>query len=223
MDTQTLPMAIAEMCDRFEVVSTAAINDVLRSKGLINQVIPPAIVALKGTMRLAGLAFTIKGAVSLQLAGEMDERATMLEAIPEHAICVWDTSGDAESAQWGEVMTMAAQRQGCRGAVIDGGVRDTDKVLALDFPVFCRYRTSNGMLGRFRMSAWQTAIKLGDVTITPGDMIVGDADGVIVVPQLLAEETLLAAEQILENEIALKQMILDGVAPREVVSRGGYF
>ncbi|MEV0849624.1 RraA family protein [Streptomyces sp. NPDC049954] len=202
---------------------TAAVNDVLRSRGLVRQVIPHAIVPLRDDMRLTGVAFTIKGAKSLQLDGEMEERAAMLEEIPDHSVCVWDTSGDDESAQWGEVMTMAAQRRGCRGAVVDGGVRDTEKISDLDFPVFARYRTSNGMLGRFRMTGWQTDIRLGEVTISPGDVIVGDLDGVIVVPRALAEEVLLASEEVEETEIGIKEMVSSGVEPREVVKRGGYF
>ncbi|MFF3030966.1 RraA family protein [Streptomyces rubiginosohelvolus] len=204
-------------------MSTAAVNDVLRARGLTRQVIPLAIVPVRDDMRLAGVAFTIKGAKSLRLDGEMEERAAMLEEISDHSICVWDTSGDDESAQWGEVMTMAAQRKGCRGAVVDGGVRDTERISALDFPVFARYRTSNGMLGRFRLTGWQIDVRLGEVTISSGDVIVGDLDGVIVVPRALAEETLIASEEIEDAEIGIKQMITSGVEPREVVKRGGYF
>lgn len=217
------PVPDAELCDRYEKVPTAAINDVLRAEGLINQVLPPGVAGLQNYMRIAGIAFTIKGSKSLQLDNEMEERAGMLEAIPDQSVCVWDTSNDDESAQWGEVMTMAAMRQGCRGAIVDGGVRDTDKILDLKFPVFCKYRTSNGMLGRFRMTNWQTPIRIGSVIIQPGDIVAGDIDGVIVVPRAMAWKTLIAAEQIQHDEIALKKMITDGVPPREVVERGGYF
>lgn len=217
------PVEDRELCDRYEQVSTAAINDVLRAGGLTRQVLPPTVTGLRSEMRLAGLVFTIKGSKSLQLTNEMEERAAMLEAIPDQSVCVWDTSEDDESAQWGEIMTMAAARQGCRGAVVDGGVRDTDKILELNFPVFCRYRTSNGMLGRFRMIGWQSPIRIGSVTLLPGDVVVGDIDGVIVIPRVVAWDTLLAAEEIAVNEVSLKQMIVDGIAPREVVKRGGYF
>lgn len=217
------PVSDAELCDRYQRVPTAAINDVLRGAGLTDQVLPPTITGLRPEMRTAGFAFTIKGSKNLQLANEMEERAAMLEAITEHSVCVWDTSHDDESAQWGEVMTMAAQRQGCRGAVVDGGVRDTDKIIGLGFPVFCRYRTSNGMLGRFRMTAWQTPVRIGGVVITPGDLVIGDLDGVIIVPRELAWKTLVAAEEVAGEETRLKRMIDDGIAPREVVRRGGYF
>lgn len=212
-----------ELCDRYQAVPTAAINDVLRAAGFLHQVLPPSVAPLDPRTRMAGIAFTIKGSKDLRLENEMIERAAMLEAIPDNAVCVWDTSGDDESAQWGEVMTMAAQRQGARGAVVDGGVRDTEKVMGLDFPVFCKYKTSNGMLGRFRMSAYQTDIRIGSVTIQPGDIIVGDLDGVIVVPREKSLDVLIAAEAIADEEVRMKAMITDGLAPREVVERGGYF
>ncbi|MEK5060534.1 RraA family protein [Paenibacillus shunpengii] len=218
-----LPIPDKELCDRFEQVFTAAVNDVLRELGLVYQTLPNSILPLKDEMKVAGIAFTVKGSKNLTLTSEMEQRAQMLEALHEDSVCVWDTSGDDESAQWGEIMTMASKRRGCRGAIVDGGVRDTDKVLEQDFPVFCKYKTSNGMLGRFRMIGWQMPVKLGDVMIFPGDVILGDIDGVIVIPRKLAYDVLLKAEYIKENEKDIKQMIVDGLTPTEVVKRGGYF
>jgi regulator of RNase E activity RraA len=217
------PITDDDLCRRFEAVPTAAINDVLRTRGLLRRVLPPSIVELQSGRRVAGIVFTISGAVSTELRGEMEERAQMLEAIRPNSVCVWETGGDEESAQWGEIMTMAAMKRGCRGAVIDGGIRDADRILDLDFPVFSRYRTSNGMLGRFRLTHWQRPVAIGGVEIVPGDVIVGDIDGVIVVPQALAFEVLVEAERIVENEVEFKEMILSGVSPRDVVARGGYF
>ena len=102
-------------------------------------------------------------------------------------------------------------------------MRDTKAVLAQDFPVFCRYRTSNGMLGRFRMTGWQQPVRIGGVIINPGDIVVGDIDGVIIVPQERAYAVLVAAEKIAATERDIKDMINGGATPGEVVSRGGYF
>ncbi|MDF2938091.1 MAG: dimethylmenaquinone methyltransferase [Paenibacillaceae bacterium] len=218
-----LPIPDKELCDRYEQVFTAAVNDVLRELGYVYQTLPTGILPLRDEMKVAGIAFTVKGSKNLTLTSEMEQRAKMLEELHEDSVCVWDTSDDDESAQWGEIMTMASKRRGCRGAIVDGGVRDTDKVLEQSFPVFCKYRTSNGMLGRFRMIGWQMPIKLGDVMIYPGDVVFGDVDGVIVVPRQLAYEVLVKAEHIKENEKDIKQMIVDGLLPTEVVKRGGYF
>ncbi|MBC8080758.1 MAG: RraA family protein [Gorillibacterium sp.] len=218
-----LPITDKEICDRYEQVFTAAVNDVLREFGYVYQTLPNGILPLRDDMKVAGIAFTVKGSKNLTVSSEMEQRAKMLEELYDNSVCVWDTSGDDESAQWGEIMTMASMRRGCRGAIVDGGVRDTDKILEQNFPVFCKYRTSNGMLGRFRMIGWQMPVKLGDVIIFPGDVILGDIDGVIVVPRNLAYDVLLKAEYIKENEKEIKQMVVDGLTPTEIVKRGGYF
>ena len=219
----TFPVSDRELCERYSRVTTPMINDVLRQKSILYQTLPTSILPLREGMRVCGLAFTIKGSKNLDITDEMEQRAKMLESIPEDSVCVWDTSNDDESAQWGEIMTMAAKRRGCRGAVVDGGVRDTDKVLEQDFPVFCRYRTSNGMMGRFRMIGYQIPIRIGGVDINPGDLICADIDGAIVVPRRMAWEVLLEAEQILRNEIEIKKMVESGTTPSEVVKNGGYF
>ncbi len=220
---QPFPIPDTELCDRYEALFTAAVNDVLREYNLTHQTLPNHIMPLRETMKLAGPAFTIKGSKSLLVKDEMRERAEMLESIPANSVVAWDTSGDDESAQWGEVMTMAAKKRGCRGAVVDGGVRDTDRVLPQDFPVFVKYRSSNGMLGRFRITGWQIPVRIGDVDIFPGDIIFGDIDGVIVVPREFAYDVLLRAEEIAEAEGELKKWVEQGMTATEIVDRGGYF
>ncbi len=217
------PIPEQELCERYEALFTAAVNDVLREKNLTHQTLPNNIMPLRETMKVAGPVFTIKGAKSLQIKDEMEERARMLDSLPPQSVIAWDTSGDDESAQWGEVMTMAAKRRGCRGAIVDGGVRDTDRVLPQNFPVFVKYRSSNGMLGRFRISGWQTPIRIGEVDIFPGDIIFGDIDGCIVVPRDIAYEVLLRAEEIANSEGELKKWVQDGLSTSEIVERGGYF
>ncbi len=218
-----LPISDQELIERYEKVFTAAVNDVLREKGYLYQTLPNAIQGLTTDMRVAGIAFTIKGSKNLLIENEMPERAKMLDAIQPYSVCVWDTSGDDESAQWGEIMTMASRSRGCRGAVVDGGVRDTDRILKMGFPVFARYRSSNGMLGRFRMIGYQMPIQIGGVNIAPGDIIMADIDGVIVVPRALAVEVLEKAEAIRDNEVEIKKMVLSGLRATEIVERGGYF
>lgn len=217
------PVSEEELVRRYEGVFTAAVNDVLRDMKYLYQTLPNSIMPLRDLMKVAGAAFTIKGSKNLSLENEMEERARMLEAIPANSVCVWDTGGDDESAQWGEIMTMASRKRGCRGAVVDGGVRDTQRILEMDFPVFCRYRTGNGMAGRFRMIGYQMTVRIGNVTIRPGDIIFGDADGVIVIPREIAWEVLTRAEAIRDGEVGIRDMVQEGMKPTEIVKNGGYF
>lgn len=217
------PVPVAELCERFEALFTAAVNDVLRERNLTHQTLPNNILPLRDGMKVAGPIFTIKGAKSLLVRDEMKERARMLESIPRDHVVVWDTSDDDESAQWGEVMTMASKRRGCRGAIVDGGVRDTDRVLSQDFPVFVKYRSSNGMLGRFRITDWEIPVRIGEVDIFPGDVVFGDIDGALIIPRAIAYEVLLRAEEIVEGESELIRWVQSGMSTEDIVAKGGYF
>ena len=223
MEPVPFPIPVQELCERYEQVFTAAVNDVLREEGLIAQTLPSDIMPLREEMKVCGIAFTVSGGPSLELKQEMEERARMLEAIRAGNVVVWETGRDTVSAQWGEMMTKVSKNRGCRGAVIDGGVRDTGRVLEQQFPVFCRYRSSNGMLGRFRITSWQVPIMIGEVRIYPGDVVFGDIDGVIVIPRKLAYDVLLRAEGVCRKENGITDMINEGKTPSEIVDGGGYF
>ena len=220
---EPLPIPDEELCQRYEKLYTGVVNDILRDEQLLYQALPPSIMPLERDMRVAGIAFTVKGMKTLTVEGEMEQRAQMLEALHPSSVVVWDTGNDDLSAQWGEVMTKAAIRAGCRGAVIDGGVRDTQLVLDQNFPVWCRYRTSNAMLGRFRMVGYQIPIRIGGVDIYAGDIIFADIDGAVIVPRRLAMDVLQRAEALRDEEQIYKKWIDDGMSATEVVEKGGAF
>lgn len=213
---------VPEMRARFLKLFTAAVNDVLRFEHRINGSLPSTYRGLRGDDRLCGRAFTIKGGPDITTDGEFELRAQMLEALGEDEVVVWDCTGDTVTAQWGEMMTLAAAQRGCRGAIVNG-VRDVDRVIPQEFPVFHHYTTSTGMLGRFRMHHYQKPVLMGEVVVAPGDWILGDQDGLVAIPQAIAERVLLAAEAILSKEKSIKEMVESGMKPTEVVRNGGYF
>jgi regulator of RNase E activity RraA len=217
------PISIAEMRRRYLELYSGAVNDVLRFKHkLYGTCLPNDFRPLRPEMKLAGQAFTVKGAPDVTTDGEFEMRARMLEALHEDCIVVWDCTGDTRTAQWGEVMTMAAVRAGCRGAVVNG-IRDTESILEQQFPVLHRYTANAGMLGRFRMYHYQKPVMIGEAMVHPGDWIFADIDGALVVPAEIAHDVLVEAEQLVNDEVEVKQWIEDGVSPTEVVDRGGYF
>jgi regulator of RNase E activity RraA len=218
-----LPISIAEMRQRYLKLFTGAVNDVLRFKyKMRSSSLPAGFSPLRDDMKIAGQAFTVKGGPDITTDGEFEMRAQMLEALHEDSVVVWDCTGDRVTAQWGEVMTMAAVKAGCRGAIVNG-IRDTSAILAQEFPIFHQYSCSTGMLGRFRMYHYQKPILMGEVVVEPGDWIFGDIDGVVAVPAAIAYDVLLAAEQIVSKEVEIKDWVQSGMKPTEVVARGGYF
>ncbi|TDB67527.1 RraA family protein [Arundinibacter roseus] len=222
-DTQLFPIPVAEMRERYLRLYTGAVNDVLRfNYGMHATSLPSSYAPLREEMKMAGLAFTIKGAPDITTDGEMSMRAEMLESLQQDSVVVWDCTGDTVTSQWGEVMTMAALRAGCRGALING-IRDTQAILEQKFPVFYKYKSNTGMLGRFKMYYYQKPVLIGEVIIQPGDWIFGDIDGVISIPQAITYDVLLAAEAILNREEDIKNMVESGMSPTDVVKNGGYF
>ncbi|WP_341228418.1 RraA family protein [uncultured Arcticibacterium sp.] len=217
------PISVSEMRERYLKLYTGAVNDVLRfNYKMHTSSLPSHFAPLRESMKVAGLAFTVKGGPDITTEGEFEMRAEMLEALHEDTVVVWDCTGDIVTSQWGEVMSMAAAKLGCRGAIVNG-IRDTKAILDLGFPVFHQFKSNTGMLGRFRMYHYQKPILMGEVVVTPGDWVFGDLDGVISIPKAIAYDVLLATEEILNKEVEIREMVESGMKPTEVVKNGGYF
>ncbi len=223
VSTKPFAVPVKELLARYERLYTGAINDVLREFCLLEQALPHHLVPLRDKDAVAGLAFTVKSAPNCVIRGEMAFRTKMLDAMTEDAFIVWDTSGDEKATLWGGVMTATAKKMKVRAACIDGGIRDTHQILEHDFPVYYRYRTSNGSLGRCQVTHYQTPIKIGDVTIKPGDVILADIDGVLCVPRDIAVDVLVRAEEIKANEKKIFGWVAAGETVQQIQEKGGYF
>lgn len=217
------PIEDKELLYRFEQLYTGAVNDVLREFCLLNQALPNHILPLREYQTVAGFAFTVKSAPNAMIKGEMEFRVQMLDEMHEDAFVIWDTSKDEKATLWGGVMTATAKGKKVKAACIDGGIRDTHQILAEKFPVFYKYRISNGSLGRCLITHYQVTLQIGDVTIKPGDVVLGDIDGVLVVPRDIAYEVLLRAEEIKENEKVIFGWVHEGQSIQDITEKGGYF
>jgi regulator of RNase E activity RraA len=221
--TEELSIPADELLARFEQLYTGAVNDVLREFCLLEQALPHRIRPLREYRTVAGFAFTVKSAPNTRITGEMELRTRMLDAMQPGGFVVWDTSRDQAATLWGGVMTSFARRIGMKAACIDGGIRDTHQILEAEFPVFHEYRTSNGSLGRCLITHYQIPIRIGNVDIRPGDVILGDIDGVLVVPRGIACDVLRRAEQIRDGEEDIFRWVSDGESAQSINDRGGYF
>jgi len=217
------PIPDKELLGRFEQLYTGAVNDVMREFCLLDQALPNHIVPLREYHTVAGFAFCVKSAPNVMIQGEMEFRSEMLDAMHEDSFVIWDTSKDEKATLWGGVMTATAKGKKVRAACIDGGIRDTHQILEADFPVFYKYRISNGSLGRCLITHYQVPIKIGDVTVRPGDVVLGDIDGVLVVPRDIAHDVLVRAEEIKSNEKKIFGWVKEGQSIEEISKKGGYF
>jgi regulator of RNase E activity RraA len=218
-------MCTSELIERFAAIPyVCAISDILDELGLMNQVLPPEIQSICAGQSVAGQALTVVGepTTSIDPAVIFVPYLRMLGEIrPGHVLV--SRSNDSVAAHLGELSCETAHFLGARGAVIDGGVRDTAFIRKLGFPVFARYHTPRDIRGRWRMLDFNVPISIGAVSVSPGDYVVGDSDGVVVVPQGVAEEVIDRAEAVVATENLVRKDILRGVRPIEAFEKHGRF
>jgi regulator of RNase E activity RraA len=173
---------------------------------------------------VAGLAFPAAGRPTRRPDPERAIRAflTLLGAVPRDAVLVVKSNDDV-AAHFGELSAVAMKARGVRGVVIDGATRDAEYILRERFPVFCRYRTPLDSLPRWRATEWGRPVTIGGVRVSPGDVIVGDLDGVAVVPKALAVPVLLECERLLSTENRVRDAVRKGMAPLAAYEQFGVF
>jgi regulator of RNase E activity RraA len=136
-------------------------------------------------------------------------------------IAVVSTGNSVRNAPWGELLSTAAMARGARGAVVDGLVRDVKKIFGLGFPVFARGMKPVDSRGRGLVMDYNVPVECGGVVVTPGDLIVGDYDGVVAVPaEAVADAVRLASEKVTKENHSRKEL-MEGAYLRDVYNRYG--
>jgi regulator of RNase E activity RraA len=206
--------------ERLRKVYSGAVADVLDKRGYRAQIVDGAIQGLTLEMRVAGPAYTCKGAPATELEDDdWDMRKAFLDSITPGSVAVVDAGGVQLAAHWGELMSTGARGRGCTGVVIDGGTRDVSQLLTMDFPTFARYRSPASSIHRWRMSGFDHPVRVGGVLVRPGDFVLGDADGVVIIPHELTLEVLEEVESLATIETNMRQELLAGGTFSEVWDR----
>ena len=216
------PEEIAQISERYQRLYTGAIADMLDKRGLRNQVLPYSITPFTVETRLAGPAFTGQGYPCADTThDDTQTRLAMLDSITPGTVSVWACGGGTECAHWGEIMSTAARERGCTGAVVDGGVRDVDFINIMRYPVFAKFKCSASSVGRWDIVDCRIAIKVGNTVVHPGDFVFGDIDGVVVIPQDMTMDVLVAAEDIFEREGSMREELRRGVSVTDAYAKYG--
>ncbi|MDT0548675.1 RraA family protein [Streptomyces lonegramiae] len=168
----------------------------------------PALRAAWPGARVAGPAFTVQG-----IGGDNLALHRAVAAAPVGSVLVVDLQG-AQYGHWGEILAVAAQQRGILGLVVDGGVRDAAEQAELDFPVFARHVTVVGT-GKEHPGQFDVPVRVADVVVHPGDLVVGDADGVVVVPAEAVATTLDQSDDRVAAERRALEAIRSGVTTLE--------
>ena len=195
-------------------ISTATIATCLYKRGFRNQYIQDVLPLSKDSKTMVGEAFTLRyiparedlNPVSVFRDPKHPQRVAV-ESCPEGSVLVIDSRKNARAASAGSILVTRLMKRGCAGIVTDGGFRDAEEIANLDFPSFHQRPSAPTNLTLHQALDINVPIGCGDVAVFPGDIIVGDKDGVMVIPQDIIEEVVNECEQMtLFEDFVLEQV-----------------
>ena len=211
----------AERSQRLGKLYTGAVADVLDEIGLREQCLPADIRPLEPTMKVAGPVYTVRGRARHYDDGTDPryKQMDMLDAIVPGSVVVIDPGEEDKAAHWGELMSNTARAKGATGAVIAGGLRDTPQILEIGFPVFRRFHSPLTAVYRYDITDFDVPLRIGGVAIAPGDFILGDVDGILVLPAVVVDDVLDQSESIREREDIVRDALQDGGSIRDLFEK----
>lgn len=220
-------MDTADLCSRYRALYMPAVCDALYELGLPEQVLPTTLRPLFPEQRIAGVAFTVRGQGIEPRIGWDDgiERIRsyleMFEQLTPDSLLV-HVNGSSPVGHFGELTANSAKRQGCVGCILDGNLRDIEGLREIGFQVFYRDLSPLNAIGRWEMVSMQEPVTIGGVTVHPGDVVIAEFDGILVVPKDDAERVLLKSEEIVAAEGKVRIEMREGVPPLEGLRRHGH-
>jgi 4-hydroxy-4-methyl-2-oxoglutarate aldolase len=204
------------LVDRLGRLYSAVVADALDRLGIQANAMAPRIRPLYPTAKLAGFAATVHCIeVDGPPAAREDWYKGELEAVDALApgdVMVVSTCG---GCYWGELLATASRYRGARGIVVDAYTRDTLALIEMEFPTFVAGISPQDSLGRIEVDTVGVPVECGGITVHPGDLVLGDHDGVVVVPSAVAEEVLTLAEQKVTGEDLVREKLAEGMPVSE--------
>jgi len=205
---------------RLAAIDTCALSDALDKLGVKGQV--TGLRRESGAGRVAGVAVTVKLGTGDPPPGPSRHLGTTaIEASDAHSVIVVEQRTGVEAGCWGGLLTRGACRANVRAVIADGPVRDIDEARELDFPIFTNRLTCYTARARVVEKSTNEPVRIGEVTVQPGDYLVADGSAVIVIHPHDVERVLAAAEGIVAREAAMIAEIARGTPMGEVLA-GNY-
>jgi 4-hydroxy-4-methyl-2-oxoglutarate aldolase len=192
--------------ERASRLDTATLSDALDKLGISGQCLGIKPLDQKGK-EMTGRAYTLAYAPVGHPQGTVGD---FIDDVPEGQVVVIDNGGRPDATVWGDILTFCADKRGLAGTVIDGACRDTHLALKLGYPMYSRSYSMRTGKDRVQLEAVQVIVTIGDARIVPGDIMRGDSDGVIVIPQAREDEVLDTAEMIDDAEARIRDAIAGG-------------
>ena len=202
---------------RASKLDTTSLSDALDRLGIAGQCLN--IKPLDPRFRLTGRAFTILYGPAGSPPGTVGD---YIDDVPVGGVVVLDNGGRENATVWGDILTWVSNRKGIAGTVIDGACRDTHLSRELGYPIYSRSYSMRTGKDRVQVEAMGGTVNIGDARVQQGDILRGDADGVVAIPREHEEAVLAAAEQIDAAEQQIRAMVNDGHSLTEARAKLGY-
>jgi regulator of RNase E activity RraA len=205
-----------------ERLGSSVVSDVLDGMGLRGQAMDAGIRPLSDDTSAAGTAFTMLMADQYNEARDtftLQFRA--IDSLGKDEVMVVCSNGSTRAALWGELLSTAATYRGASGAVIDGLARDVKLIRKMGFPVFCRGVRPVSSKGRVVAVDYNCPVEVGGVKVHPGDLVVADLDGVVVVPRDAAEDVVQRALGVVDRETKTRNELSRGAGLGDVYKKYG--
>jgi len=198
-------------------LDTATLSDALDRLGLNGQCY--RIKPRSTDFRMTGRAWTLLYGPAGSPPGTVGD---YIDDVPPGSVIVLDNGGRDDGTVWGDILTEVAKAKGIAGTVIDGVNRDVALCLELGYPIYSRDNWMRTGKDRVQVEAIQVAVNVGNVRVCPGDLLRGDADGVVAIPQAHEERVLAAAEEIHAAENAIRASVRRGMSLRDAREKHRY-
>jgi regulator of RNase E activity RraA len=202
---------------QFAGLGTATISDALDKLGLTGSLL--GIVPLAEGQHMVGRAYTVRYISAGNPPGTVGD---YLDDVQPGQVVVLENAGRTDCTVWGDILTAVASARGISGTVIDGVCRDTIRAITTGYPIFSRGRFMRTGKDRVEVAAVQEPVTIGGVQLRPGDLLVGDSDGVVAIPQQREAEVLENAQLIHQREAGILADALAGSTIAEARKRFGY-
>jgi len=202
---------------RASKLDTTALSDAMDRLGISGQCL--GIKPLDPRFRLTGRAFTILYGPAGQPPGTVGD---YIDDVEPGGVVVLDNGGRENATVWGDILTMVAHSRGVAGTVIDGACRDVALSLQLGYPIFSRSYSMRTGKDRVQVEAMGGIVNIGDARVNDGDLLRGDADGIVAIPRAHEDAILSAAEEIDAVEQRIREAVQSGLTLREARTQHGY-
>ena len=212
-----------ELFDMMEAqLYAAVISDALDAAGYRHQVLRHTLRPLLPETVVVGRAMPVLCLDVYEIPDEpYQQEIAAVDSLKQDDVLVCSTNGSTRICFWGELLSTAAQARGARGAIIDGFIRDVRRIMGMRFPIFTTGLSPVDSNGRGEVVAYNVPIECSGVTVNPGDVVFGDADGVVIIPQSVEKTVIEAALEKVQGENQTREALREGATLREVYDKYG--